>query len=249
MSALLKISEWCLGAVDLVLPPRCIGSGEIVGRQGAVSPFFFSTLAFIDDPMCDRCGTPFGFETPAGSLCGHCMESEPRFDRARAAVVYNDASAGAILAFKYGDRMHAAKTFAPWLLRAAGGMMTATDFIIPVPLHPKRLWTRRFNQSAVLAQELSQISGRLCLPDALLRPRCTVPQKGLSRHERSQNVRGAFSLNPRHAEKIKGRNIMIVDDVFTSGATLNECARTLKQAGVENVFVLTLARATREDFA
>jgi ComF family protein len=192
------------------------------------------------------CGLPFDFDAGEGTLCAACMEMTPEFDMARSAVTYNDASRRLVLDFKYGDKLHAVHAFTPWLLRAGSEMIAQADFIVPVPLHRWRLWARRFNQSAILAQALAKKCGKAYLPDGLLRVRHTVQQKGLSRKERAKNVRNAFAVNKKHA--LKGKNILLIDDVFTSGATLNECARALKKAGAQKVFVLTIARVTREEF-
>ncbi len=235
-------------ALDLLLPPRCLGTGEIVDTQGMIAPAFWSQLSFIDTPFCKTCGLPFPFATPDGTLCAACIEEEPVFDTARAAVVYCDASRQMILDFKYGDRLHAADTFLPWLARAGAEMLAETDMVIPVPLHRKRLWQRRFNQSALLAQKLARQSGKTYLPEGLIRKIHTIPQKGLSRKERYLNVKNAFAVPPALRSQLAGKAVIIVDDVFTSGATLNECARILKKAGAAKVFVLTVARVTREDF-
>lgn len=234
-------------ALDLLLPPRCIATGEIVDRQGMISPKFWSELVFIDDPMCAVCGLPFALPMAAGGLCANCLDREPRFDKARSCVVYNDASRKMILNFKYGDHLHSVHTFMPWLERAGAALIAESDIIIPVPLHPRRLWARRFNQSALLAQALARRSGRSYAPDTLVRQRCTPPQKGLNRKERNDNVRDAFAIPPRLAATLAGKNILLIDDVFTSGATLDACTRELKSAGAAAVFVLTLARVTREE--
>lgn len=238
-----------ISAIDLLLPPRCIGSGEIVDAPGMISPAYWSQLSFIEKPFCACCGMPFGFETTEGALCGGCLEDAPAFDAARAAVVYNDASRQAVLDFKYGDRLHAAQTFAGWMTRAGHDLIAQSDVLVPVPLHRKRLWQRRFNQSALLAGVLAKAARKAYAPDALRRLRFTVPQKGLSRRERNDNVHNAFGIDARRAADIHGKNVLLIDDVFTSGATLNECARTLKNAGATRVFVLTVARVTREEFA
>ena len=243
------LSRFCKATLDLLLPPRCIGTGEIVDAPGMVSPAYWSQLSFIEQPFCACCGLPFGFDATADMLCGGCLEMAPEFDAARAAVVYNDASRQAVLDFKYGDRMHTAVTLASWMMRAGATLIDCCDILAPVPLHARRLWQRRFNQSAVLADIIAKRSGKIHLADALHRRRHTVPQKGLSRSERGQNVKNAFGIDPRRAEIIKGKNILLIDDVFTSGATLNECARTLRHAGAAAVTVLTVARVTREEFS
>jgi ComF family protein len=234
--------------IDILLPPRCLATGEIVDKQGMLAPDFWSQLSFIEKPFCVTCGVPFGFSVTGDTLCAPCMESEPVFDRARAAVVYNDPSRQLLLAFKYGDRLQAADTFLPWLLRAGSEMIAESDIIVPVPLHARRLWQRRFNQSALLAQAVAASAKKQFLPEALIRLRHTVPQKGMNRKERKDNVRGAFCANGRYAAALTGKNILLIDDVLTSGATLNECARTLKRAGASSVFILTVARVTKEEF-
>lgn len=231
--------------LNLLLPPRCAGTGAVVDAPGMLSPGFWQELSFIDAPFCGHCGLPFGFQAALGTLCAACIDFPPVFNRARAAVAYNDASRKLVIDFKYGDRLHAVQTFAPWLLRAGAEMLENTDIILPVPLHRLRLWQRRYNQSALLGSELAKRAGKSFAPDGLTRLRHTPKQKGLSRKERLGNVKNAFAVNPACA--IKGKTVMIVDDVFTSGATLNECARTLKKAGADKVFVLTIARVTRDE--
>lgn len=235
-------------ALDILLPPRCAATGEIVDRQGMVSPAFWRELTFIDHPFCARCGMPFAIDAPEGTQCASCLATPFDFDRARSAVVYNDASRKIVLNFKYGDKLQAVHSFTPWLLRAGAPLLAACDAIVPVPLHRQRLWQRRFNQSAVIAAALSRESGKPALHGALLRRRATLPQKGLSRAERLSNVRGAFATQERDGKLLQDKRILLVDDVFTSGATLNECARVLRRAGARGVDVLTVARVTREEF-
>lgn len=242
------VAAFAQKALDLLLPPRCPGTGEIVDHPGMVSPAFWRDLAFIESPFCGTCGLPFPHPVAEGALCGACLDHAPAFDAARAAVAYNDASRRLILDFKYGDKIHAAGTFLPWMIRSGAQLIDACDVIVPVPLHPLRLWQRRFNQSAVLATALARHSGKPHSPDALLRRRATKPQKGLKRAERLKNVKGAFAANPKRRADIAGKNILLIDDVFTSGATLDECAKALKAAGAAAVYILTLARVTREDF-
>lgn len=231
--------------LNLLLPPRCAGSGRVVDAPGMLSPAFWSTLSFIENPFCDTCGTPFGFGAVAGTLCAECIDDAPEFTRARSAVVYNEASRKLVIDFKYGDRLHAVQTFTPWLARAGAALLADADLIVPVPLHYRRLWQRRFNQSAILGEALAKRTGIDFLPDALLRQRHTEKQKGLSRKERHENVRGAFAVNENAA--LRDKTIVLVDDVYTSGATLNECARVLKKAGAAQVYVLTIARVTRDE--
>lgn len=238
----------CRAAVDVLLPPRCLATGEIVDAPGMLSPKVWPQLQFIEAPFCKTCGMPFSFEIANDALCAACMDREPVFEASRSAVMYNDASRKMILAFKYGDRLHAVKTFAPWMMRAGQSLINQADFIIPVPLHNRRLRERRFNQSALLAQEIARKSGKAYIPDLLQRTRHTIPQQGLNYKERGKNVHGAFEVNENHLHAVKGRVILLIDDVYTSGATLNECARVMKQAKAAIVNVLTIARVTKEEF-
>lgn len=235
-------------ALDLVLPPRCLGSGEIVATPGTISPSFFAELSFIAKPFCDICGLPFSVEAEGAVLCGACLEHPPHFHRARAALIYTDASRDVILSLKYGDKLHAAKTFAPMMLRAAGDIVTPCDMIVPVPLHPWRLWHRRFNQAAVLSHALSHHTGIRVENNILKRQENTIPQRGLSRKERNDNVKNAFAIDIKHTSAVREKTVLLIDDVYTSGATLNACAKALLNAGASTVNVLTIARVTREEF-
>jgi ComF family protein len=252
MNALIPLKatllSWWKMTLNTLLPPRCAATGEIVDIQGMVTSDFWQQLEFIESPLCLQCGLPFGFEIAGEALCAACMEQPPVFDRARSAVIYNDASRKLILGFKYGDKLHSIHTFIPWLLRAGQDLFPSADFIIPVPLHPKRLRMRKFNQSALIAQGLAKKTTALYLPQSLQRRRHTPPQKGLSAKARSKNVQGAFCVPPQRQAQLRDKTVILVDDVYTSGATLNECARALKAGGVAAVYVLTLARVMKDEY-
>jgi ComF family protein len=196
--------------------------------------------------MCACCGLPFEIDPGADSLCASCLAEPPAFDCARAAMAYDDASKGALLALKRSDRLEFAHLFALWLKRAGEPLLKEAGVIVPVPLHRWRLWARRYNQSAVLAQRLSNLSGKPFDPFVLRRVRST-PSQGVmpSAKARARNVRGAFRVASGHEPKISGHRILLVDDVLTTGATIQACARALKRAGAEKVLVLTIARVPR----
>lgn len=234
--------------VDLILPPRCIVTGNIVDRQNAIDAQAWAAINFIADPCCERCGFPFDFpaDSESGvSLCAACLKSPPPYDRARASLVYDEASKPMILGFKHGDKTHAVNSFIPWLKIAGTELLTETDFLVPVPLHRWRLLRRRYNQAALLASSLARETKTACLADALLRTRATPMQGHKKARHRRANVRHAFAINPKHRERIEAASILLIDDVFTSGATISECARTLKKAGAASVNALTLARVVR----
>jgi len=228
--------------LDFALPPRCIGCGERVDRNGLACAKCWSSLTFIAPPLCISCGAPFEFETGDGRKCPACYAAPPAYDRARAAVLYDEHSRGLILGFKHGDRLHAAPAFASWTARAGAELLQEADIVMPVPLHRWRLLRRRYNQAALIAAGVARIAGVMHLPDLLERHRATPSQGTMSATGRARNVAGAFRLNPRHADRVKGSRIVVVDDVLTSGATVSACARVLRRGGAAGVDVLTLAR-------
>lgn len=235
-------------AVDLVLPPRCAVTGQVVDRPGVLAPEAWGALRFIGEPYCARCGYPFDFEGAGGdALCAACLEREPPYASARAALVYDDASKGMILKFKHADGTHNVCGFALWMARAGGVQLLEADLLAPVPLHRWRLLRRRYNQAALLASALGKQAGKPCAPDLLMRRRATDIQGFKGYRERHRNVRSAFAVNPRRAAMIAGKSVVLVDDVYTSGATVKECAKELLQAGAREVHVLTIARVVRPE--
>ncbi len=229
--------------LDALLPPRCLCCGAGVDRQGGLCPGCWTGLSFIAPPFCACCGLPFEYEAQAGSLCGACLAEPPAFGRARAVLVYDDGSRPLVLSFKHGDRLHAAGAYGGWLARAGKELLADADLVAPVPLHWGRLFRRRYNQAALLAQALSRQAGVPTMPDLLVRRRATPTQGGLDRLGRHRNVKGAFAL--RAGQTVAGRRVVLVDDVLTTGATLAECARVLIRAGAARVDVLTLARVVK----
>lgn len=248
MSAHGPISMRKLGAaaLDMLLPPQCLSCRAIVAEPGTLCGACFAKIRFLSAPCCAVCGMPFAFD-PGGAdaLCASCIRDRPAYDRARAVFRYDDASRGLILAFKHGDRIDAAPAYARWLLRAGGELVAAADCIAPVPLHWTRLFRRRYNQSALLANALARLAGRPAVPDLLRRRRRTPSQGGLGRAERIRNVRGAFAARAR--AEVADKRILLVDDVLTTGATVEACASVLLKAGASAVDVLTLARVVREE--
>jgi len=232
---------------DAVLPPRCLATGEVVDRQGQLSASAWRDINFITSPLCVRCGLPFAFgmEEDGEFECGACLADMPDYDRARAVFQYDDASRSMILAFKHGDRMEGAPAFAAWMARAGVELMAEADLIVPVPLHRKRLFRRRYNQSAVLALFLARQASKRVMVDALVRTRHTPPMGGLNRQERLRNMAGAIAVRDARRPGVAGRNILLIDDVLTTGATASACARALRKAGAARVDILTLARVVR----
>jgi ComF family protein len=234
--------------LDALLPPRCLGCGCNVGAPGTLCPGCWEQVVFLGPPMCGCCGFPFELAPDAelgDTLCAACHADPPPYARARAVMAYDAGSRGLVLGFKHADRTEAAPAFAQWMARAGHELLSDAHLIAPVPLHRWRLLARRYNQSALLANQLGRLTGVPVVPDLLVRRRNTPSQGHLSRAGRSRNVAGAFAVPPRRAWRVRGRSVVLVDDVLTTGATVAACARVLKRAGARRVDVLTLARVVR----
>lgn len=235
------------GFVDLLLPPRCPSCRTIVGKDGSFCAPCWSRLHFLTAPMCACCGLPFAYSIGDDALCGACAETQPPFDRARGALVYNAASAGLVLSLKHGDRTGLARVMAGMMARAAAPMLAERPILVPVPLHARRLRARRFNQAALLAHTLARSADLPVITTALARIRDTPISRGMSRRQRAENVRGAIRVRSRAALRIKGAHVLLVDDVMTTGATAEACARALRRAGAARIDIVTFARVTHDN--
>ena len=231
--------------VDAVLPPLCLGCSEIVATPGALCASCWPGFSFIAPPYCACCGTPFAEDLGEGALCGACLTRLPRFRRARAALIYDAQSRRLVLPFKHGDRTDMARACSRWMASAAGDLLQEAELIAPVPLHWRRLFMRRYNQALLLARAVARDGTARLAPDLLRRARWTGSQAGLRAEERRKNVRRAFALNPRWAQAVKDKAVLLVDDVLTTGATAEACALALQRGGARHVDVLTLARVVR----
>jgi ComF family protein len=231
--------------IDAILPPRCQKCGALVTAPGSLCSACWSELHFLSAPCCACCGYPFEREVVPGALCASCMAAPPSYRRARAALAYDAGSRDMILAFKHADRAELAKLFVRWMAQAGDELLQEADLIVPVPLHWRRLLFRRYNQAALLALLLGRLSGKPVVPDLLLRRRATEKQGHLSRLGRARNVQGAFGLRPSDRRRLAGKRVLLIDDVITTGATVEGCCRTLLGAGAAGVDVLALAQVIR----
>ena len=223
----------------MLFPPQSLDGGPRP-LAGGFSAEAWSRIRFLDGPVCDGCGTPFDFDP--GARCAACLAKPRAFDAARAACLYDETSRDPILKLKHADRLDLAPMFARWLSRTAAPLIEEADAIAPVPLHPLRLVHRRYNQAAEIARPLAAMTGTPYLPDALVRRRATATQGGKSGSGRKRNVAGAFEVPAARRGQVEGLRILLIDDVLTTGATAEGCARALKVAGAARVDLAVVAR-------
>jgi ComF family protein len=229
--------------LDFALPPRCPGCGAVTEAPHRFCLGCWSALSFLGEPCCARCALPFAYESGAEVECGACLADPPDFDRLRAAVVYGEISRTVALKLKYGGRPGVAETMARFMARHLAA--EPDTIIVPVPLHRWRIWKRGYNQSALIATALARRAGLESRLDLIRRVKRTPPLRGLGARERRDTVRGAFRIDPKQKPALKGRAVLLVDDVYTSGATANACAAVLRRAGAARIEVLCWARVVK----
>ncbi len=230
--------------LDTILPPRCLLCGKILSGENGLCEDCFSKINFISAPICQKCGHPLPTDS-AATYCANCTgENQLPFEMIRSRVKYDESSKPLIINFKFHDKTEYGLFLAHWLYSAGRDIwQNSPDILMPVPLHPKRLLYRRYNQAAILCRELGKIANIPVDYDALIRQVHTRPQVEFSGHERVKNIKGAFYV--RKPERVKGRRIVLIDDVFTTGSTLKECALCLLQNGAAAVDALTVARVLK----
>ncbi|MFV0623536.1 double zinc ribbon domain-containing protein [Sphingomonas sp. ac-8] len=230
-------------SIALALPPRCPACGQVTEADHRFCPSCWAGLRFLGPPWCARCALPFDHDRGEDACCAACLEAPPRHAGARAAVAYGAVARDVALKLKYGGRLAAAETMARLMLRQ---LPPDADLLVPVPLHRRRLWTRGYNQAVLIARALSAVSGVRADAHVLVRTRATPPLRGLGRRARAKALAGAFAVPPTMRPRLNGRKVVLVDDVYTSGATADGCARRLIAAGAAAVTVLCWARVLSE---
>jgi ComF family protein len=234
-----------LGALsDLVMPPVCLVCREPIGAHDALCARCWRGIDFIRPPLCDRLGMPLPFDTGGPMVSAAAAADPPPYDRARAVAAHTGSMRTLVHALKFHDRHDVRRLLGRWLVEAGRELLADAEIVVPVPLARRRLLARRFNQAAVLAREVSRLTGLGYEPQLLARTRATASQVGLSRGQRRRNVAGAFAVPRRLAPRAEGRKILLVDDVITTGSTVGACARALRRAGAARVDVLALALVT-----
>jgi ComF family protein len=234
-----------LGSIaDLIVPPCCLVCRASLATHHVLCGPCWREVHFIRAPLCDVTGMPLPYGTGERMVSAGALADPPAYDRARAVARFSGTMRTLVHHFKYADRHDARALFGQWLAEAGGDLRPGIDVIVPVPMSRLRLLLRRFNQSAVLAGELARRTGIPVDPHLLIRARAARRQVGLTRDQRRRNVAGAFRVAPRRLADLQGRNVLLIDDVITTGATVNACARTLKRAGAQRVDVLVLGLVT-----
>jgi ComF family protein len=232
---------------DFVVPATCMQCSALVGSDGGLCASCWSKARFLARPYCEVLGTPFAYDPGDGSLSAEAIAEPPAFERHRSVMAYGAAARRLVGGLKFSDRTD----LAPWMAQLMAGfgreLIADCAIVVPVPLHRRRLWSRRFNQSAEIARHLCRLTGLQYAPLALARVRATRRQVGLGVSERARNVQGAFRVAPEQRPVVAGRRVLLVDDVYTTGATTQACARALKRAGAPAVDVLTFATAGLDD--
>lgn len=228
--------------LDLFYPPTCLHCEAPVASAHALCPACFAQLRPITAPLCPRLGLPFEVDLGPGALSATAIADPPNFDRARSAVLYNDVARKLVSRMKYGDRPELAQFCARLMVGAGAEFWAGPPVLLPVPLHPWRQLTRRYNQSEELARLIARATGLTCDPSLVRRKRATRRQVGLSANARARNVSGAFEARPDIGKRLAGRSVVIVDDVITTGATVSAVTAALHRAGVKRVDVISFAR-------
>jgi ComF family protein len=231
-------------ALDVLLPPQCLTCDAPVPDPGLFCRDCFNATCFIAEPCCRTCGVPFAFALEGGfeRLCPQCRDSPPPWRHARAAMEYDAHSRRTILPLKYADRTELAPALARMMARAGATLLKDADLLVPVPMHPSRLRRRRYNQAALLARALARISHIPTCLDALARSRATRPLEALSAERRAATVANAIQVTPQGRCHLPGRNVVLIDDVLTSGATAAACTLALQAAGAASIDILVAAR-------
>ena len=232
-------------AIRMLYPPQCIMCREQLQSENALCGSCWREMPFNTDCACVRCGASLiGVTETVGAECDDCIQNPSPWDEGRAVFRYQGLARKMVLELKHGDRPELAAPAAAWMAQIAADMLTEKTLIVPIPVHWQRFLQRKYNQAEVLAKHVAKHSGAELKPDILRRPRKTIPLKQVNRSERFSILESAFEINPDKAQEIKERNIVLIDDVMTSGATLSAAAKTLQQAGAKDISVLVLARVT-----
>ena len=233
--------------IKLIFPPKCVLCEKIVEQDNTLCEKCWEKIKFIKEPFCDKCSSPLEYKVSDKVICANCIKNKPPYIKLRSAVVYNSFSSKIIFRFKFYDKIYLKKFMAKTMIQSASDIIDKIDVIISVPLHKKRLIFRKYNQSLLLANEIGKITNKKVIYNFLLKNKNTIPQAKLNQKDRIKNLKGKFLINPiylQEIEKYKDLNFVLIDDVITTGSTITECIKTLNNAGIKNVYVITFAKTS-----
>ena len=237
---------WKQSVVRLIYPPQCVACDSFLEDEGGLCPTCWRGVDFIRGVICDCCGTPLPGDDPSEvAHCDECLQTIRPWQQGRAAFAYGEVGRRLVLGLKHADRTELAGPAARWMVAAMSGMRLQDPILVPIPLHWTRLLRRRYNQAALLAYRIGALKGWQVCPDALIRKRATKPLEGHSRDERFAALDAAITPHPRR-KVLSGRQVVLIDDVMTSGATLDAAARACLQGGAAHVSIVTLARVVKD---
>ncbi len=237
-----KINQLFNSFINAIFPPKCLTCDCKTETTNLFCFQCWNNLVFISEPRCKICGAPFPAKMGENTICHYCIEDKPKYDLARSILRFDHHSEKLIHNFKYYDKTEATKTLASMMLKTYGNLIDNIDFIVPIPMHKSKLRKRKYNQAAALAVEIARLSSKLYSPDILIKFKDSPSQSGLSKERRKENVKNTFKFNFMYKESAFRKNILLIDDVLTTGSTASECSKVLKRNGVKRVNILTIAR-------
>jgi ComF family protein len=234
-----ELSKICF---DFFFPHRCFACKQIVQDNGGLCESCWLKISFIEKPCCAKCRMPLSYQAGSYALCAECLTGDNLFDKLYFVMIFNDFSKSLIHKFKFYDQLYLVKFFAKLIVNYWKDEFNEIDYIIPVPIHKSRLIMRKFNQAALLTQNIAMLLDKKKIIDGLIKYKKTASQANLNKNKRKINIKNSIAVNNKHLDLLKNKNILLIDDVFTTGATVNECVKVLKLKGVTSVKVVTIAR-------
>ena len=239
------IKEFFDKIIKLIFPPKCVLCGKIVETDDTLCCDCWKKVEFIHKPFCDKCSTPFEFKISEDDICLACIKNKPLYIKARSAFVYDNEISKLIFKFKFYDKMYLKRFMAKCMVNASADIIDKIDIFIPIPLHKKRLIFRKYNQSLLLANEIAKLTNKNVIYNFLCKTKHTAPQATLKQSDRKSNLKNKFAFNEEYLDRIsefKNLNFAIIDDVMTTGSTINECIKVLNDVGIKNVYAMTFAK-------
>ena len=242
---MIKIKNFLNKIITFLYPNKCILCSKIIENENSFCQNCWEKIKFIQKPFCDKCSTPYENDIDNNSICINCLKNKPLYVKLRSSVVYNEYVKKIISSFKFNDKTYLKKFISICMIKSSQDILNDIDILIPVPLHKKRLLYRKYNQSLLLCNEIGKLTNKKVICDFLVKKENTIPQVKLNQEERKKNLKNKFTINKKYfsnLKKYKNKNFAIIDDVITTGSTINECIKTLNKYDINNVFAITFAK-------